>query len=96
MNPRRHDQSVAWLLLTVFLFGGLLAPVLHRAYHGLTWTALKGGSDTATECDHSRHDAAFEHDALSLLDDQCPQCQRHVNTLSFQQTVVATLPAETP
>lgn len=84
--PLRHHrlkQQTALLLLVVFVFGGLLGPVLHRASHGLVWSDLRGPASAASDaaCDHDAHPARFEVTVPVLHDDLCPLCVRHLVSL---------------
>ncbi len=56
----------------MFLTGGVFAPVLHRAQHGLEWHHEKGSD--ADRCDHSDHGAAFEESLGDLADNPCTLC----------------------
>lgn len=85
MHLRHHRlrQQTALLLLAVFVFGGLLGPVLHRASHGLVWSDLRGSAPAASDvaCDHDAHPARFEVTVPDLHDDLCPLCVRHLVSL---------------
>ena len=78
MHHSEHDISRASgaILLVAFLVGGLLAPVVHRAHHGLTWAELR--TDVPETCDHSQHDDGYEDVAPTFFEDQCPLCFRHL------------------
>lgn len=79
---------IASVTLAVFVFGGVVAPVLHRIQHGLTWETLQSAPEDATDCDHSQHDVSFET-AVSLSHDvQCTLCRRLVDSFGFQTTTV--------
>lgn len=78
MHRPRNDirRTIASALLAVFLVGGLLAPIVHRAHHGLLWATLH--AETTQECDHAQHGDSFEVNVPDLLDDDCLLCVRHV------------------
>ena len=70
----RYFRHITWLkgfLLGAFLLGGVLAPVIHEAQHGLEWAEINA---TYAGCAHSTHGANFDdhHSVISL--DICPFC----------------------
>ena len=79
MHRFGHDISrmSASALLAVFLMGGLLAPVVHRAHHGQTWG--KQHAETPEACDHTQHSDGFETTVPDLLDDDCLLCVRQLH-----------------
>jgi hypothetical protein len=82
---RFHDPDnrklTALGLLVVFVVGGLLMPVLHRADHGLQWANLRGDVTAAEACDHSRHGDGFEATLPAFHDDLCALCTRPLVSL---------------
>ena len=79
MHRFGHDISrkSASVLLTVFLLGGLLAPVVHRAHHGQTWGTQH--AEAPETCDHTQHSDSFETTVPDLLDDDCLLCARQLH-----------------
>ncbi len=79
MHRFGHDISrkSASALLVVFLIGGLLAPVVHRAHHGHMWGAQH--ADAPETCDHTQHSDSFETTVPDLLDDDCLLCVRQLH-----------------
>ena len=79
MHRSRHDirRKGASALLVVFLIGGLLAPVVHRAHHSQTWGTQH--VDASETCDHTQHSDGFETTVPDLLDDDCLLCIRQLH-----------------
>lgn len=75
MLQTKHDirQARAVFLLTLFVIGGMLAPMLHRAHHGIAWAEQRAGS----VCDHLQHGDRFEETLPEYHADQCLFCLRH-------------------
>ena len=78
MHRSGHDISrkSASALLVVFLIGGLLVPVVHRAHHGQVWAKLH--TEAPEACDHTQHSSGFEATIPDFIDDDCLLCVRQL------------------
>ena len=86
-DPRR----ISVLLLAAVVSGGMLAPVVHRVQHGLTWIDLVPAPDDSAACEHSLHDTAFEVAGTPLHDVQCVQCRRTLDSFDLRPTTIVRL-----
>ena len=95
-NRLDNRKLTAYGLLAVFVLGGLLMPVLHRAEHGLAWAELRGNASAAEACDHSRHGDGFEATVPTFHEDFCALCTRQVVSLLYAEDGVQTRQAFAP
>lgn len=73
----------AVLLLTVWV-GGMLGGVVHQVQHGLGQAhhPVANVLPTAEGCDHTQHDAAFEHPTFVYDADLCVLCSRQMMSVA--------------
>lgn len=98
MRLARSDNRTltAFGLLAVFVVGGVLMPVLHRAHHGLEWAHLRGDTTAAEACDHARHGDGFEVRLPAFHDDLCALCTRQLVSLLYADVGIQARQAYAP
>ena len=62
------------VLLAVFVTGGVLMPLVHRAQHGQLSDQQNPSASAA--CDHRQHGSSFEDFFSDVVDDDCRLCVR--------------------
>ena len=75
-------------MLAVFVTGGVLTPLVHRAHHGQL--SAQQNATASAACDHKQHGSSFEGFVSDVVDDDCLLCIRLLH-FGAPQTVLQSI-----